>query len=199
MISLYDLEKYFADNFASPVFTILANQYYNKRQYNRAEKVCLIGLENDSKNYIGMYILAKIYLVNNKLKKAEKLLITVVNNDANNINALFTLIEVCKKLNRSQTTYSKYVEKAIQVLPNNKTIKSIHKKMQIPTKSNAKKTKQITKEADNIAINENMATKTMYQLMIAQNKNELAKQILFIMKKNKKNIKFVNSELKKLN
>ena len=172
---------------------------YNKRQYNRAEKVCLIGLENDSKNYIGMYILAKIYLVNNKLKKAEKLLITVVNNDANNINALFTLIEVCKKLNRSQTTYSKYVEKAIQVLPNNKTIKSIHKKMQIPTKSNAKKTKQITKEADNIAINENMATKTMYQLMIAQNKNELAKQILFIMKKNKKNIKFVNSELKKLN
>ena len=43
-----------------------------------------------------------------------------------------------------------------------------------------------------------MATKTMYQLMISQNKNELAKQILFIMKKNKKNIKFVNSELKKL-
>ena len=61
-----------------------------------------------------------------------------------------------------------------------------------------KKTKQITKETDSIVINENMATKTMYQLMISQNKNELAKQILFIMKKNKKNIKFVNSELKKL-
>ena len=70
--------------------------------------------------------------------------------------------------------------------------------MQIPIKSNTKKTKQIAKEADSIAINENMATKTMYQLMISQNKNELAKQILFIMKKNKKNIKFVNSELKKL-
>ena len=70
--------------------------------------------------------------------------------------------------------------------------------MQIPTKSNVKKTKQITKETDSIVINENMATKTMYQLMISQNKNELAKQILFIMKKNKKNIKFVNSELKKL-
>ena len=199
MVSLYELEKHFANNFDSPAFTILANQYYNKRQYNRAEKVCLIGLDNDPQNYIGLYILAKIYLVNNKLKKAEKILIKVVNNDVNNINALFALIEVCKKLNRSQTTYSKYVERAILLLPNNKTIKSIHKKMQIPIKSNTKKTKQIAKEADSIAINENMATKTMYQLMIAQNKNELAKQILFIMKKNKKNIKFVNSELKKLN
>ena len=198
MVSLYELEKHFANNFDSPAFTILANQYYNKRQYNRAEKVCLIGLDNDPQNYIGLYILAKIYLVNNKLKKAEKILIKVVNNDVNNINALFALIEVCKKLNRSQTTYSKYVERAINLLPNNKKIKSIHKKLQIPTKSNVKKTKQIVKEADSIAINENMATKTMYQLMISQNKNELAKQILFIMKKNKKNIKFVNSELKKL-
>ena len=198
MVSLYELEKHFANNFDSPAFTILANQYYNKRQYNRAEKVCLIGLVNDPQNYIGLYILAKIYLVNNKLKKAEKLLITVVNNDVNNINALFALIEVSKKINRSQVTYSKYVERAINLLPNNKKIKSIHKKLQIPTKSNVKKTKQIVKEADSIAINENMATKTMYQLMISQNKNELAKQILFIMKKNKKNIKFVNSELKKL-
>ena len=155
-------------------------------------------MDNDPQNYIGLYILAKIYLVNNKLKKAEKFLIKVVNNDVNNINALFALIEVCKKLNRSQTAYSKYVEKAINLLPNNKKIKSIHKKLQIPTKSNVKKTKQITKETDSIVINENMATKTMYQLMISQNKNELAKQILFIMKKNKKNIKFVNSELKKL-
>ena len=198
MVSLYKLEKHFANNFDSPAFTILANQYYNKRQYNRAEKVCLIGLDNDPQNYIGLYILAKIYLVNNKLKKAEKFLIKVVNNDVNNINALFALIEVCKKLNRSQTAYSKYVEKSINLLPNNKKIKSIHKKLQIPTKSNVKKTKQITKETDSIVINENMATKTMYQLMISQNKNELAKQILFIMKKNKKNIKFVNSELKKL-
>ena len=199
MISLYELEKHFANNFDSPAFTILANQYYNKRQYNRAEKVCLIGLDNDSQNYVGLYILAKIYLVNNKLKKAEKLLITVVNNDVNNINALFALIEVSKKLNRSQVTYSKYVEKAIQLLPNNRKIQSIHKKLQIPTKSNVQKTKKIKKEADSIEINENMATKTMYQLMISQNKNELAKKFLFIMKKNKKNIKFVNSELKKLN
>ena len=113
MVSLYKLEKHFANNFDSPAFTILANQYYNKRQYNRAEKVCLIGLDNYPQNYIGLYILAKIYLVNNKLKKAEKFLIKVVNNDVNNINALFALIEVCKKLNRSQTAYSKYVEKPL--------------------------------------------------------------------------------------
>jgi len=44
-----------------------------------------------------------------------------------------------------------------------------------------------------------MATKTMYFLMLKQNKFEIAKAILHIMNKERKNKKFVVSELKKIN
>ena len=47
-------------------------------------------------------------------------------------------------------------------------------------------------------MSDNMATKTMYSLMIKQQKYDVALSILKIMKANKRNIRFVNSEFKKL-
>ena len=127
--SRYELEHAFAANFSSPLFPVLSNLYYENKEYKRALKVCTIGLNNDPNNYIGQYILAKIHLINNKLYKSEKLLISVVNNDTNNINALITLIEVAKSLNRSETTYNKYIEMAYSILPDNKQIQTIHNKI----------------------------------------------------------------------
>ena len=198
-VSLYKLEELFATNLSSPIFTVLADRYYRKKQYKKAEKVCLLGLKQDPNNHIGQYILAKIHLINNNLSKSEKLLISVVNNDMNNINALITLIEVAKSLNRSETTYNKYIEMAYSILPDNKQIQLMHNKINrntVKKKSTSKKERTV-KESETIYINEKMATKTMYELLMKQQKNELAKQILLLMKKNKKNLKFVNAELKK--
>ena len=198
-LSLHILEEHFANDFSSPVFILLADRYYHKKQYKRAEKVCFIGLERDSNNYIGIYILAKIHLINNKLKKAEKLLTSVVNNDVNNINALITLIEVSIKLNRSHSTYEKYIERVHCILPNDVQFKSMYNKIlkrNKPLISSSKKEATI-KDRETIYINDKMATKTMYKLMMKQNKNEIAKQILLMMKTNKKNLKFVNVEFKK--
>ena len=200
-VSLYRLEELFANDFGSPIFTVLADRYYRKKQYRKAEKVCLLGLEENPNNHIGQYILAKVHLINNQLSKAEKLLLAVVNNDMNNINALITLIEVSKSLNRSEATYSKYIERAHSILPDNKQIQSMHNNIN----RNKPKTKSVSKkeiavnDSESISINVKMATKTMYKLLMKQKKHDMAKQILLLMKKNKKNLKFVNAEFKKHN
>ena len=55
---LSNLEKSFSQNSNSPVFTVLANLYYDKRLYRNAAKVCEIGLRHDPENIEGQYILA---------------------------------------------------------------------------------------------------------------------------------------------
>ena len=41
--SRYKLEHAFAADFNSPLFPVLANLYYEKKEYKRALKVCTIG------------------------------------------------------------------------------------------------------------------------------------------------------------
>ena len=65
MIDINDLksiEKYFADNLETPLFPILGELYFKKGDYERAEKVCDIGLKNNPDSSVGHYILAKIFL-----------------------------------------------------------------------------------------------------------------------------------------
>ena len=57
-----DLEKEFAENFASPIFPILGELYLKDKDFNRAEKVCRVGLKHDPENINGYYILSKIEL-----------------------------------------------------------------------------------------------------------------------------------------
>ena len=49
-----------------------------------------------------------------------------------------------------------------------------------------------------LAINKEMATKTMYAMMLKQKKYKIAHEILLTMKANKKHQKYVNIELKKI-
>ena len=58
-----ELEQIFANNLTSPVFPILAEVYLKNKEYDRALKVCEIGLSSDVNNEIGKYILSKIYLI----------------------------------------------------------------------------------------------------------------------------------------
>ena len=108
--SRYKLEHTFATNFSSPLFPVLANLYYENEEYERALKVCTIGLKNDSNNYIGQYILSKIYLKLKREVEAEKLLKHITDNDVHNINALLLLIDVKKKLKRGNITIKKYIK-----------------------------------------------------------------------------------------
>ena len=69
MIDITDkiaLESIFAEDFSSPYYPILANLYLQEGDLRRAKKVCEIGLDHDSSNADGKFILAKVAQAENK-------------------------------------------------------------------------------------------------------------------------------------
>ena len=198
-MNIKELEHLFALDFKSPVFPQLANMYYNNYEFDKASKVCDIGLNNDPCNASGQYIKAKILLIENKLVKAEKFLKKIIILDGNNINALLALIEVSKTMQRSQTIINQYIQHAYALFPENKKINTMYNG--ILNKKAYTKNKKIKNpiNKDVININSTMATQTMYKLMLKQNKFDVAQTILEIMMKKKdSNKSFIKKETKKL-
>lgn len=195
------LEHLFANNFSSSIFTILANTYYNSKQYDRAEKVCQIGLKNNPENQIGQYILAEIMVHHKNFSRSEKLLKTIIKKDQNNIKALLLLWKVSSILKRQPAILQKYYEKLLKTMPDNKTLNKFKKNNQIAIKLQEKKnkTKEPKTQEKQIQINDDMATKTMYVIMQKQKKHTIAKHILEIMINKKRHIAFSKRELKKIN
>ena len=68
------LEKIFSNNFSSLSYTILANEYIKKKDFNRAITVLQIGQENNPDDLMGKYLLAKAYLLKNKINESKRLL-----------------------------------------------------------------------------------------------------------------------------
>ena len=186
--SRYKLEHVFANNFNSPLFPVLANLYYEKEEYQRALKVCTIGLKNDSNNHLGKYILSKIYLKLKREIEAEKLLKDIIDNDVHNIDALLLLIDVKKKLKRSNITIIKYINYAENFIKNSSG----------QTRKIRKNKRTRNNPQTSFIINPNMATKTMYNLLLKQKKYHMASNILSAMAKQKKHKSFVNVEIKKI-
>jgi len=204
-MKLYDqqkLEKIFANNFETPLFPVLANLYYEKKEYKRAQKVCKIGLSHNPNNYVGQFILAKTYFADKQYQSAEIFFKTVVTYDSHNANALIFLVETQAILKRSKTNIQGNINKGLQLGIEH----ALFKKLKTRKKKSVKNVLQPSKEVleipttphTTIQINTTMATKTMYKLMVQQKKYDVAMAILEIMKTNKKNNKFVNLEQKKL-
>ena len=197
-----ELENIFANDFSSPAFPILANLYYKNKEYDRANKVCKIGLEHNPRNLIGQFILAKLYLIENKKKSAEKLLKNIIIFDPGNIQALLMLINISIDLKRSKKTINNLVVQANSILPNNQVIKKLFSKYSSTHKNKpAKQSRKTANKKDKSAvpsINKEMATQTMYKMMLSQKKYKIACEILNVMKKKNKKKKFVTTEMKKI-
>ena len=127
MININDktaLEGVFAEDFGSPYYPILANLYLQEGDLRRAKKVCEVGLEHDSSNVDGKFILAKVAMAENKLTVAEKWLKQVVDENTANFNALRLLISLEIQLGRSPKTIQTYISSLLQFLPyTNQSIK----------------------------------------------------------------------------
>ena len=123
-----------------------------------------------------------------RMIEAEKLLQSVVTHDTHNLDAILLLVEVKKKLKRSEKIINKYINYVKNII--NEDIEKIKKQTK-----NQNTEKKIN---SSFTINSDMATKTMYNLLIKQKKYLMASNILSIMAKNKKNKKFVNAEMKKI-
>jgi len=111
------LESKFAEDFASPLYPILADMYLVEGDLRRARKVCEIGLDYDSSNIDGKFVIAKVSMAEEKFTAAEKWLKKVVAENPAHFNALRMLIKLEFQLNRSHNTIKKYVNRLMHYLP----------------------------------------------------------------------------------
>ena len=111
------LETKFAEDFATPLYPILADMYLLEGDLARARKVCEVGLDHDSTNVDGKYILGKVAIAENKLTLAEKWLKQVIDENPAHFSALRLLINVEIKLKRSAKTIQAYISRLLQFIP----------------------------------------------------------------------------------
>jgi len=120
-----ELESYFADNFDTVLFPILADMYLKNRDLDRARKVCDIGLGYHPDHVDGKFILAMVELEIGNEREAEKLLKDVVLSGTDHLQAAFQLAVVQQSLGRAESTLQKSWNKVIDLDPENREAKSI--------------------------------------------------------------------------
>ncbi|MDP6133864.1 MAG: hypothetical protein QF856_04625 [Candidatus Marinimicrobia bacterium] len=184
------LETKFAEDFASPFYPMLADMYLLEGDLTRAKKVCEVGLDYDSTNVDGKYILGKVAVAENKLTLAEKWLKQVVNENPAHFTALRLLINVEIQLKRGVKTIQAYINHMLQFIPRDeeclKWLNEINASgdlvdsKTLPDSTAQKTTEPIIEKS--YAIVESMATFTMVTVLKSQKHFHQALAVLEILK-----------------
>ena len=184
------LETKFAEDFASPFYPMLADLYLLEGDLARARKVCEVGLDHDSTNVDGKYILAKVAVAENKLTIAEKWLKQVVNENPAHFTALRLLINVEIQLKRGVKTIQTYINRLLQFIPYEeeclKWLNEINASSDLvdsktlPDSTPQKTTEPIIEKSYEIV--ESMATFTMVKVLKSQKHFHQALAVLEILK-----------------
>ena len=177
-----ELEKKFANNFETKTFPQLAEIYLNEHDFYRARKVCEIGLESNSHNVEGQYVLAKIELLEGNTIKAERLLKNSYQSNPHFTQTVKLLIEVRDFLKRSSHETKKLVDYLLSILPDDvfahqwiSNYKSNHANQLIDQSSN-----------EVFKINPNICSITFYEVLKDQHYYQTALEMLNELKINKK-------------
>ena len=184
------LETKFAEDFATPLYPILADMYLLEGDLARAKKVCEVGLDHDSTNVDGKYILGKVAVAENKLTLAEKWLKQVVNENPAHFTALRLLINVEIQLKRSVKTIQSYISHLLQFIPyDDECLKWLNEisaigdlvdSKTLPDSTAQKTTEPIIEKSYEIV--ESMATFTMVKVLKSQKHFHPALAVLEILK-----------------
>ncbi|MDP7026967.1 MAG: hypothetical protein QF380_01000 [Candidatus Marinimicrobia bacterium] len=184
------LETKFAEDFASPFYPMLADLYLLEGDLARARKVCEVGLDHDSTNVDGKYILGKVAVAENKLTLAEKWLKQVVNENPAHFTALRLLINVEIQLKRGVKTIQTYINRLLQFIPYDeeclKWLNEINASSDLvdsktlPDSTPQKTTEPIIEKSYEIV--ESMATFTMVKVLKSQKHFHQALAVLEILK-----------------
>jgi len=215
MIDILDkkvLENRFADNFGSPFFPILADMYLTEGDLPRARKVCEVGLDHDSTNTDGKFVLARVALTEEKFAAAEKLLKRVVDENQSHFNALRMLIRLEFILKRSPKTIQKYIQYILQYIPNDvecqswlQNIADISDKLPKEKKMAPKKTNDLVSgevsetkpkliKEKYYNLEESMATFTMLQVLKSQKHYQQALAVLKMLEEKKMDVDRISKE-----
>jgi len=140
--NLTELELYFADHFDTVLFPVLAEIYQDKAEYDRAKRVCEIGLEHHPNSIDGQFILSQAELGLGNLSAAEKWMKKVLTQISDHKNAATSLPMVQEQLDRSPTTLKTSWKRAQEVDPDNQFAKDFLSTKTSKTKTKPKKKKE---------------------------------------------------------
>ncbi len=206
--NLTELELYFANHFDTVLFPVLAEIYQSKGEYDRAKRVCEIGLEHHPDSADGQFILSQAEMGMGNLAAAEKWMKKVLKTYPDHQTAATTLPMVQEQLDRSPTTLKASWKRAQTVDPNNqfakdyfakKPSKKTKKKSDIPEiKKQDKSKKPLPQDIslEGVAISPRLATFTLVNVLKGQGLYHQALDVLDILAKKGEDKKRIADERK---
>ena len=216
--NLTELELYFADHFDTVLFPVLAEIYQDKAEYDRAKRVCEIGLEHHPNSIDGQFILSQAELGLGNLTGAEKWMKKVLTQIPDHKNAATSLPMVQEQLNRSPTTLKTSWKRAQKVDPGNQFAKDFLSDKKTKTKPKPKKKKEkkpsvstiphIPKKdkskkplpkdlsVEGVAISPRLATMTLVNVLKGQGLYHQALEVLDILEEKGEDKKRIDGERK---
>lgn len=216
--NLTELELYFADHFDTVLFPVLAEIYQDKAEYDRAKRVCEIGLEHHPNSIDGQFILSQAELGLGNLSAAEKWMKKVLTQIPDHRNAATSLPMVQEQLDRSPTTLKTSWKRAQKVDPGNQFAKDFLSDKKTKTKPKPKKKKEkkpsvstiphIPKKdkskkplpkdlsVEGVAISPRLATMTLVNVLKGQGLYHQALEVLDILEEKGEDKKRIDGERK---
>ena len=218
LTNLTELELYFADHFNTVLFPVLAEIYQDKAEYDRAKRVCEIGLEHHPNSIDGQFILSQAELGLGNLSVAEKWMKKVLTQIPDHKNAATSLPMVQEQLDRSPTTLKTSWKRAQEVDPGNQFAKDFLSDKKTKTKPKPKKKKEkkpsvstiphIPKKdkskkplpkdlsVEGVAISPRLATMTLVNVLKGQGLYHQALEVLDILEEKGEDKKRIDGERK---
>lgn len=218
LTNLTELELYFADHFDTVLFPVLAEIYQDKAEYDRAKRVCEIGLEHHPNSIDGQFILSQAELGLGNLSAAEKWMKKVLTQIPDHRNAATSLPMVQEQLDRSPTTLKTSWKRAQEVDPGNQFAKdflsdkktktkpkpkkkkekkpSVSTIPHIPEKDKSKKPLPKDLSVEGVAISPRLATMTLVNVLKGQGLYHQALEVLDILEEKGEDKKRIDGERK---
>lgn len=218
LTNLTELELYFADHFDTVLFPVLAEIYQDKGEYDRAKRVCEIGLEHHPNSIDGQFVLSQAELGLGNLTGAEKWIKKVLTQIPDHKNAATSLPMVQEQLDRSPTTLKTSWKRAQEVDPDNQFAKdflsekktkpkpkpkkkkekkaSVSTIPHIPVKDKSKKPLPKDLSVEGVAISPRLATMTLVNVLKGQGLYHQALEVLDILEEKGEDKKRIAEERK---
>ena len=125
------LEKEFSENFNSPLFSVLAEEYFKIKAYNKCKKVLEIGLLLNPDDNDGKFILSKIELLENNIDMAQNILNSIIKSDPLYVNAIKLQIEINNTLNKGTKSLESQLSLIVGAQQDNKDLAPVNKKKKV--------------------------------------------------------------------
>ncbi|MAX12677.1 MAG: hypothetical protein CMG11_01230 [Candidatus Marinimicrobia bacterium] len=197
------LENIFSENFNSPIYSILVEEYLSIGDLDRANTVCNIGVENNPDDLAGKYLMAKINFFQNNISQSKKILNEILEEFPIHLNARQLMIKILKE-DKNEVDLLNHIEKLQQYHPSigsidskDSNVKDSSENLNSPVNDPLPSTddeQNSEKPKESFTVKKNMATFTFVDILIAQKHFSEALEILDILEKEGKQKKKIKEK-----